>query len=250
MTSVYTLNTHGLGFSDLGDLHGLRDNRDTKADLIVPEQNTPNGTATLVTLLNDTAGNFPTCNAPNAAVGIAVCSPSTSSAVSPVSFAVGAAGDTPMRDVQIWIDGKKQAEQLPGAFSNYSFLNATLPVAAGSHRLAILAVGWDGSTESKVSTLDVASSSSCSAPTSAGVHVCLPASGSTVSSPVQVQATSKVTGTISNMQLWVDGVKKFTSASTTLTTSVSLAAGTHRFAVIAVNTAGQKWESAVNATVK
>jgi hypothetical protein len=39
-------------------------------------------------------------------------------------------------------------------------------------------------------------------------------------------------------------------ASTTLTTSVSLAAGTHRFAVLALNTAGQKWESAVNATVK
>ncbi len=155
-----------------------------------------------------------------------------------------------MRDVQIWIDGKKQAEQLPGAFSNYSFLNATLPVAAGSHRLAILAVGWDGSTESKVSTLDVTSSSSCSAPTSAGVHVCLPASGSSVSSPVQVQATSKVTGTIASMQLWVDGVNKYSSASTTLNTSVSLAAGSHRFAVLATNTAGQKWESAIDATVQ
>ncbi len=75
MTPVYTLNTHGLGVSDLGDLYGLRDNRDTKADLIVPEVNTPNGTATLVTLLNNTAGNFPTCNAPNAAIGINVCSP-------------------------------------------------------------------------------------------------------------------------------------------------------------------------------
>jgi hypothetical protein len=29
-----------------------------------------------------------------------------------------------------------------------------------------------------------------------------------------------------------------------------LPAGTHRFAVIAVNTSGQKWESIVNATVK
>ena len=52
------------------------------------------------------------------------------------------------------------------------------------------------------------------------------------------------------MQLWVDGVKKYTVASSTLNTSVSLAVGSHRFAVTATNTAGQKWESAVNATVK
>jgi hypothetical protein len=89
----------------------------------------------------------------------------------------------------------------------------------------------------------------CSAP-SAGVHICAPVSGSTVSSPVQVEAAATITGTLSNMQFWIDGVKKYTTASKTLNTSVSLAAGTHRFAVLAVNTAGQKWESAVNATVK
>lgn len=92
---------------------------------------------------------------------------------------------------------------------------------------------------------------SCSAPTSAGVHICSPAAGSTVNSPVQVEASSTVTGTIAHMQLWVDGVKNFNaSGSNTLTTSVGLAAGTHRFAVIATNTSGQKWESFVNATVQ
>jgi hypothetical protein len=59
-----------------------------------------------------------------------------------------------------------------------------------------------------------------------------------------------VTGTISNMQLWVDGVKKFSNTgTTTLNTSVSLASGSHRFAVLALNTAGTKWETVVNATV-
>jgi hypothetical protein len=90
----------------------------------------------------------------------------------------------------------------------------------------------------------------CSAPTSAGVHICSPASGSTTSSPVQVQATAKVTGTIANTQLWIDGVNRYTYTGSTLTASVSLAGGTHRFAVIARNTAGQTWESAVNATIK
>jgi hypothetical protein len=85
-----------------------------------------------------------------------------------------------------------------------------------------------------------------------GVSLCQPASGATVGSPVQVVATGKVTGTLASMQLWVDGVKKFSeSSSATLQTTVSsLKAGTHRFAVLAVNTAGQKWESAVNATVR
>jgi len=45
-------------------------------------------------------------------------------------------------------------------------------------------------------------------------------------------------------------VKKYTAPSNSINTSISLVAGTHRFAVLAVNTAGQKWESAVNATVK
>lgn len=38
--------------------------------------------------------------------------------------------------------------------------------------------------------------------------------------------------------------------STTLNTFISVAAGSHRFAVIAVNTADKKWESAVTASVK
>ncbi|HZC44032.1 MAG TPA: Ig-like domain-containing protein, partial [Acidobacteriaceae bacterium] len=75
-------------------------------------------------------------------------------------------------------------------------------------------------------------------------------SGSSVSSPVMVQAAAKVTGTLSSVQLWIDGVKKYSTGSSTLNTSISVATGSHRFAVIAVNTAGQKWESAVNATVQ
>lgn len=94
-------------------------------------------------------------------------------------------------------------------------------------------------------------STTCSTPSSAGVHICAPASGSTIGSPLQVKAAATVTGTISNIQLWIDGVKKYTaSGSTTLNTFVSVSSGTHRFAVLAINTAGQKWESAVNATVK
>ena len=235
--------------SNPGSPFVLRGNRDTKADLVYSNAPTSNST-TFFTLLNTTAGNFPTCAAPNTAVGIAQCSPTAGSTVnSPVNFAIGAAAPEPIRKVELWADGHKKLEQFAGAFSNYGFLNASVPLAAGSHRIVVIASGWDNAQQSKVSTLNV-SASSCSAPSSAGVHICSPASGSSVSSPVQVQATAKVTGTIANVQLWVDGVKKFTAPGNTLNASISLAAGTHRFAVLAVNTAGQKWETAVNATVK
>lgn len=226
----------------------LRGNRDTKADLVFAAPTSKN--TTIITLLNTTTGNFPTCAAPNAAVGIAQCSPAPGSTVSsPVNFAIGAAAAVPIRKIDVWVDGKKQVEQFAGAFSNYAFLNASLPLAAGSHRVNVIAYGWDNSQQSKLSTLDV-SASSCSAPTIDGVHLCSPASGATVSSPVQVEAVAKITGTIASTQLWIDGVKKYSVASTTLSTSIAVAVGSHRFAVIAVNTAGQKWEAAVNATVK
>jgi hypothetical protein len=97
----------------------------------------------------------------------------------------------------------------------------------------------------------VPTSTACSAPSSNGVHICAPTSGSTVSSPVLVEASATVTGTVARMELWVDGVKKYTGVSSKqLNTTVSLAAGPHRLAILAVNTAGQKWENAVDATVK
>ncbi len=229
----------------------LRGNRDTKPDLIY--SNSPSSSTTFFTLLNTTTGNFPTCAPPNAAVGIAQCSPAAGSTVtSPVNFAVGAAAAETIRKVDIWVDRKKQFEQFAGSFfSNYAFLNASLPIAAGSHRVSVIAYGWDNSQVSNTSTITVKASSSCSAPTSAGVHICSPTSGASVSSPVLVTATSKVTGTIVSTQLWVDGVKNFNApGSTTLTASVTLAAGSHRFSVIATNTAGTKWESTVTATVK
>jgi hypothetical protein len=91
---------------------------------------------------------------------------------------------------------------------------------------------------------------SCSLPSAPGVHICKPVNGSTVASPVPVQASATVTGTIARMEVWVDGVKKFTATgSRTLSTSLSLASGSHRFVVYAVNTAGTKWQSTVSATV-
>ena len=184
------------------------------------------------------------------AEGVAICTPGAS-ATSPVKFSVGAAGPTPMRTAAVWVDGKKVAEQLTHAFSNYSFLDASIALAAGSHAITVYGTGWDNTLQTKSFTLTVGSGGSCSAPATPGVNICQPASGAAVSSPVAIQAASKITGTLARMEIWVDGVKKYTeTSSTTFNTTLSLSAGSHRFTVFAVNTAGTKWEQVVNATVK
>jgi hypothetical protein len=66
-----------------------------------------------------------------------------------------------------------------------------------------------------------------------------------------VQAQATITGTLARMEVWVDGVKKYTeTTSTSLSTSIVLAAGAHTFHIYAVNTAGTKWLGSVTATVQ
>jgi hypothetical protein len=105
------------------------------------------------TLLNTTSGGFPSCSAPTGTKGVNVCSP-TSAVASPVAFSVGASGSVIMRDVEVWVDGIKKAEQIDG-FSNYTFLNKSVSLSAGSHNVAIYAAGWDLSTIKKLFTLTV-----------------------------------------------------------------------------------------------
>ena len=233
----------------LGATSAIRSTTGTKPDLIFGQSNAVGNNGSVL-LTNTSTSSFPGCGLSGIAEGVQICTPGASS-TSPVKFSVAAAGPTPMRTAAVWVDGKKVVEQLTHAFSNYSFLDASLPLAAGSHAITVFGTGWDNTLQQKSFTLTVGSGGSCPAPSGTGVNLCQPANGATVSSPVTIQATSKVTGTLARMELWIDGVKKYTeTTSPTLTYSVSLAAGSHRFAVFAVNTAGAKWETFDNATVK
>ena len=220
---------------------------DSKPDVVFSQLN-GSTSASFEVLTNDTTGSFPGCALTGKAEGISICSPGASSS-SPVKFSLAAAGPTPMRTVAVWADGKKVAEQKTHAFSDYSFLDSSVALAAGSHAITIYGTGWDNTLQSKSFTLTV--SGTCSAPSTPGIDVCSPLSGSSVSSPVTVQATSTITGTLARMEIWVDGVKMFTEkTSTSFSTSLSLATGSHRFDIYAVNTAGTKWEKSVTAAVK
>jgi hypothetical protein len=122
----------------------LRGNSDTKPDLLVTQcADDRCDSSTVTTQLNTTTGNFPTCLAPSSSRGINICLPTYGvAASSPVKFAIGASGTVPMRDVEIWVDGKKVAEQIDG-FSNYTFLDGSATLTPGSHHLDVYAAGWD-----------------------------------------------------------------------------------------------------------
>ena len=239
-------------YQNLNGVNGvtaIRSTTGTKPDLTFSQYNGSN-IYSVVLLSNSSTGAFPGCGFSGAAEGISICSPPATSSA-PVRFSIASAGPTPMRTAAVWVDGKKVAEQLAHAFSNYSFLDASVALSAGSHSVTLFGTGWDDTLQTRSFTLQVASAGTCSAPSSYGVHVCSPASGSTVGSPVLAQATSHISGTLARMEVWVDGVKKYSeSTSTTLNTSISLPAGSHTLAFYAVNTAGTKWLTKVTATVK
>ena len=143
----------------LFEVEVLRADRNTKPDISFSQCNsTPCsiiGHYNLRLLLNTTAGSFPTCAPPNAFLGIQVCSPLAGSTVtSPVHFRVGAAGQTPMRKVEVWVDGHKVTQQLDG-FSRYTFMDQNVTISPGAHKVTVFGAGWDNWLEKTSFTLNV-----------------------------------------------------------------------------------------------
>jgi len=141
---IYSSSSSSLSFRDLTV---LRADRNTKPDLALSQCTASPCIAAsdynLEVLLNTTVGKFPTCMPPNGYEGIHVCAPLADATVaSLVHFRVGAAGQIPMRKVEVWVDGHKVVEQLDG-FSNYTFMDRSVTLASGSHRVVIYAAGWD-----------------------------------------------------------------------------------------------------------
>ena len=134
----------------------LRANQDSAPDLLVQQcADSYCYTHYNTTMLNTTSGNFNSCSAPRAAEGITVCSPlSGQSASSPVRFQIAAAGPVPMRDVEVWIDGSKRAEQIDG-YSYYTFLDRSVTLSPGSHNVTVFGAGWDQTLVKKSFTLSV-----------------------------------------------------------------------------------------------
>lgn len=132
-------------------------NSDSKPDFFFNQfENTGGGSAQqMYAMVNSSSGAFAGCNAPNSATGFRICTPASGSAVSsPVKFSIGAAGEVPMRKVEVWVDGVKKSQSLY-AFSHYAFLDASVALAKGKHAVTIVSVGWDNSLQSKKYSITV-----------------------------------------------------------------------------------------------
>jgi VCBS repeat protein/Big-like domain-containing protein len=227
-------------------------NRDSKPDVALAMSDTSSSVgsgpaATLVTALNQTpgVGLWSNCNYPLMAQGMALCAPITY-APSTVSFAATASTVDPLRKIELWVDGKKIAEQ-NHTWDRWGWFDLNSPFAAGTHNGTLFAATVDNDLE-RLDFAFTVGPSPCAAPTSEGVHICMPVAGTT-SSPVLVQAAATIAGPLARMELWVDGVKKYTETNATwFTTSVYTQPGTHQFAVFAVNASGTKWLSEVSVT--
>jgi photosystem II stability/assembly factor-like uncharacterized protein len=75
--------------------------------------------------------------------------------------------------------------------------------------------------------------------TNPSVTICTPGANAVVPSPVKIVGETTDSHAIQIMQVYVDGIKKYQSATPTLSTSITLANGQHALTVQAVDTVGQ-----------
>lgn len=229
----------------LGDYHSCRGcgpiasylfagdfNRDHKPDLATVGHDE----SVLRLALNTTSSSgFPTCLHPGGR-GINVCAPASGGTVaSPVSFSIGASDFKAIRKLEIWVDGAKQKETY-FSFADYSYLDTSLPLANGSHKLSVYAAGFDNLLQKKSLTFTVDSSGggTCSQPsTSTAVVICAPTSGSTVTAPVHVSAAGG--SAVTFMEVWLDGSKMFQNSGNRVSTDLPLGNGTHTMKVYGRN---------------
>jgi hypothetical protein len=83
---------------------------------------------------------------------------------------------------------------------------------------------------------------------SPSVTICSPTNNSSVASPVKIAAGTTDTSTVYLMQIYVDGSKKYEVSGSTINTSVTMTAGTHRITVHAYSRANNIFKCTVYAT--
>ncbi len=82
------------------------------------------------------------------------------------------------------------------------------------------------------------------------VTICSPAANSTLTTAMNLVAVTTSATAVNYMAVWIDGVKKFTTYSNKLDTTITLAVGTHRVTVQAKNAAGTTFAKTIYVTMQ
>ena len=122
-------------------------NRDAKADLAAITTSDANSHPdSIAVMLNQASMPVGKC-APT--YGIHVCSSTTSSA-NPVHFSFSATSVYQLRKLEVWVDGVKKSETYH-VVGQQGFLDVSITLASGTHKVDLLAVAVDGKLELKKS---------------------------------------------------------------------------------------------------
>lgn len=202
-----------------------------KPDLITSNYDS----GTLEALFNSTSsGTWSMCPDSASPEAIHVCTPASGAIFSgSVPFSVAANSFYPIRKLEIWVNGAKKSETY-NTYATEAFVDTSLALANGTYTATVVAAGYDNRLIKKNVSFAVGGSSSCPAPsTGTGTVICSPANGSTVSSPVSVVA--KGGSSVTFMEVWVDGTKRFQTSGNNVSTSLTLAAGSHHLSVFGKN---------------
>jgi hypothetical protein len=145
---LYTDSSGGLDFT----VQAIHANSDNKPDILA--DNFAGNTPTAIFFLNDTSAWFGGCSLPASATGIHLCSPTTYTSTR-AAFSLSATGVPLMHRMELWVDGAKKYQQFARDYSHAAFLDTTLTLSAGTHRVTVFAAGQDNSLQSKTYTITV-----------------------------------------------------------------------------------------------
>jgi hypothetical protein len=223
-------------------------NNDTKPDVMAAQADEDtaapyNGPATLIAALNSTAGGiWSNCAYPEQAEGMFQCTP-WGHAWAPFNFNLGATSFGQIRKIEVWVDGKKIAEQ-HHAWGHYAWMNFAYDgtFSQGEHSMTWFVADVDHRLQ-RFDTAFWVSQPPCYAPSSPGVNICNPLqNGFGYAQPVAVTAAANITGTFARMEVWRDSTKVYTQTNgLVLGVLVPSTPGVHTFTVYAVNTDGVVW---------
>ena len=196
--------------------------------------------------VNVTTGSTTGCQPLTTVPSEHICAPANNATVSSTFQVLSAAHmANPVNNSQIWLDGVKKVYQVSGPN-----INTSVTAAAGSHRLTVQSIDSTGAITKQTVFVTIGSAPCALSSTSPSVTICTPSPNSTVTSPVKIVAGTTDSGaTVTNMFVWIDGVKKWTSSGGTLNTSLAMSTGIRRVTVQAKDASGRYFQSTVNITV-
>ena len=191
---------------------------------------------------------IPPCPQSNTDPSVTICTPSDNSTVnSPTSIVAGTNSSNPVVSLSLWLDGAKVY------VTNSAVLNTNVTMSGGTHR--IIVQGLNGANQIFTQTISVTAPTStppgsCQpVPTIPSVNICVPAANSSLSSPFTVQSAANMANPVSNSQIWLDGAKVYQVNSSSVNTSLSTVAGTHRLTVQSLDTSNALTKQTIYVTV-